>query len=154
MAAAGAWKIYESFLQYEGDGTFNMPSDTFKCALFNSSSNALSALASAVKLGDLTNQLATANGYTSGGITLTSVTWSRSGGKVIFNCAAPSFAASGGALVARFAVIYKSGTANGIVNPLVCVCLLDSAPADVTVPDGVTLQLTINAGGIFDGVAA
>ena len=44
---------------------------------------------------------------------------------------------------ARFAVIYEVG---GIV---VCYCLLDSAPADVTATDGNTLTVTMNASGVF-----
>jgi hypothetical protein len=44
-------------------------------------------------------------------------------------------------------VIYKSGTANAHANPLVAYCVLDSA--DITISDGNTLMIQINASGIL-----
>jgi hypothetical protein len=51
--------------------------------------------------------------------------------------------ASGGSITARFAVIYESG------GNVLCYCLLDNAPADVTATDGNTLTVAFNASGIF-----
>jgi hypothetical protein len=45
--------------------------------------------------------------------------------------------------VARFAVLYEVG------GDVVCYCLLDSTPADVTVTTGNVLTLQINASGVF-----
>ena len=146
--AAGNWTFYESFREYVGDGTIDLDTDTFNLALYLSTSNAATVTTNN-EIGDLTNEHANGNGYTTGGSALASVTWTRSSGTVTFDSADEVFTASGGSITARFAVIYKSGTANGIVSPLVCYCLLDSAPADVTATDGNTLTIAMNASGIF-----
>jgi hypothetical protein len=98
---------------------------------------------------DLTNELSTANGYTNGGAALGSVTWNRSGGTVTFDAADTTWTASGGSIVARYAVIRKDGTANAIVSPLIAYILLDTTPADVTATTGNKLTLQWNASGIF-----
>jgi hypothetical protein len=36
-----------------------------------------------------------------------------------------------------------------VVDPLICYCLLDSAPADVTASAGNALTITMNASGTF-----
>jgi hypothetical protein len=51
--------------------------------------------------------------------------------------------------VARYAVIYVDATVNSIVKPLLCVSLLDTAPANVTATNGNTLTVAINASGVF-----
>ena len=56
---------------------------------------------------------------------------------------------AGGAIVARYLVIYKNATVNTIVKPLAGVFVLDTAPADYTLPDGTTGTFTPNASGIF-----
>jgi hypothetical protein len=48
-----------------------------------------------------------------------------------------------GDIVARFAVIYESG------GDVLCYCLLDSTPADVTATDGNTLTIALHSSGIF-----
>ena len=98
---------------------------------------------------DLTNQLSTANGYTSGGQALASVTYTRSSGVLPFDAADLVWTASGGSIVARSAVIRVNATLNSVVQPLVAFILLDSAPADVTVTDTNTLTLVWNASGIM-----
>ena len=145
--AANAWKKYESFPEYMGDGTIDMDTHTFKVALYLSSSNAATVTTNTVKA-DLTNEHANGNGYTTGGATLASVTWTHSTGTTTFDCADPTWTASGGNIVARFAVIYDD-TPTSPADPLVCYSLLDNTPADVTVPDGSTLTLQINASGIL-----
>lgn len=145
--AASAWAFYESFREYVGDGTIDLDTDTFYIAFYLSTSNA-ATLTNSV-LADLTNQVANGNGYVTNGQALDSVTWTRSGATVTFDAADEVFTASGGSITARFAVIYKSGTANAITNPLVCYSLLDTTPADVTATDGNTLTIAFNASGIF-----
>jgi hypothetical protein len=46
-------------------------------------------------------------------------------------------------------VIYADATLNSIVKPLLCVSLLDTAPANVTATNGNTLTIAINASGVF-----
>ena len=54
---------------------------------------------------------------------------------------AVSWTASGGSIVARFAVLYE------VSGDVLAYCLLDSTPADVTTTAGNTL--TISAGNVF-----
>jgi len=140
---SGTWHIYDSFSERMADGTCDLDNDTFKCALFTSShtpaqtDDAYSALA---------NEVANGNGYTTGGVTLTSVTWVESGGTVTFDCADISWTASGGSIVARYAIIYDDTDAG---KQLVALCLPDDTPADITITDGNTGTLTIAGTGVF-----
>lgn len=148
--AAGKWKVYEISKKYLADGTHDLDDTTnWKMALFLSTSNANTLSVGTNIYGDLTNEHANANGYTTGGVALTGITWTNSGGTITFDCNDPVWTASGGSIVARFAVIYRNATVNSIVKPLLCVCLLDTAPADVTVTTGNTLTISINASGVF-----
>lgn len=145
--STGSFTFFNSFREYALDGTIDLDTDTFK-VLLTTSAQALSASGQAV-LADLTGQVANGNGYTTGGVTLASVTWNRSGGTVTFDSADPSWTASGGSIVARYWVLYKSGTANAIVSPLVAFGYLDATPADVTATDGSALTYTVPATGWF-----
>ena len=148
--AAGKWKLYEMAKEYLGDGTFDLDDGTnWKMALFLSTSNADTLGGTNDVYGDLTNEHAGNNGYTTGGVALTNVVWSQTSGTATFDCDNAVWTASGGSIVARFAVIYKDATVNSIVKPLLCVCLLDTTPADVTATTGNTLTVAINASGVF-----
>jgi hypothetical protein len=123
-------------------------------ALFSSASNANTLVSWHRCFGDLTNELATANGYTAGGIVLAGISYTNAAGVETFTCTSPVWTASGGSIVARYAVIYKNATVNSIVKPLLAVCLLDTTPADVTTTTGNTFTVTINASGIFTASGA
>jgi hypothetical protein len=102
--------------------------------------------------GDLTNELATANGYTSGGIALTSVALSGpSAGVIKFTCAAAVWTASGGSIPAwRYGYLYQNATVNSKVKPILAHFLGDSTPADIpATTSGNTLTVTMNASGIL-----
>lgn len=146
MAAASKWMRYDKFPLYQGDNTIDMDDDEFKCTLHASTSNC-ATLSNSV-FATITNEIAGGNGYTTGGYTLLSVTWTEAGGITTFDSADPQWTASGGPISARFAVIRKVGTANAIVDPVVAVCILDNAPADVTSTDGNSLTIQISASGI------
>ncbi len=149
MAAAGKWKLYDIAKKYLADGTFDLDApSSWKMALFTSASNA-DSLGTITKYGDLTGEVAQANGYTTGGVALTTASWTQSAGTATFTVSNAVWTASGGPITARFAVIYWNGTLNGVVNPVLCVCLLDATPADVTATDGNTLTVQINASGVF-----
>ena len=143
---AASITFYHSFREYMADGTIDLDTDTFKVTLHSSSYTPSTAHTIYT---DATNELTTANGYTNGGATLGSVTWNRSSGTVTFDAADTSWTASGGSIVARYAVIRKDGTANAIVSPLIAYILLDTTPADVTATAGNPLTLAWNASGIF-----
>ena len=144
--AAGNWIVFDLFKLWMADGTFDLDADTFKVTLHTNTF--VPNIATQSVYADLTNELATANGYTNGGLTLTSVTWTRSGSTTTFDAADFVWTASGGSIGPfRIAVIRKSGTANAHVDPLICYCILDSA--DITVTSGNTFTIQLNASGIF-----
>lgn len=150
MAAAGKWKLYDFAKLYIGNGTWDLDDTTnVKAGLYLSTSNANTLSLGTGILADLTNEHANANGYTTGGLAVTGVTWTRSGGTITFDCDNFAWTASGGSIVARFCVVYKNATVNSIVKPLLCVCLLDTAPADVTATDTNPLTVQHNASGLF-----
>lgn len=152
MAAPGKFKVYDFAKKYLSDGTFDLDAaSSWKAALFLSTSNANTPSVGTGVYGDLTNEVATAFGYTVGGVAIASPTWTRSGSTLTFDCAdlAPAWTAAGGSIVARFLVFYWNGTLNTIVKPLLCVCLMDTAPADITVTDTNPFNITINASGVF-----
>ena len=97
------------------------------------------------------NEIATGNGYTTGGIALTSVSLTQSAGTVKFTSAAAIWTASGTGIPAwRYGVLYYLGTLNSKVNPLVAYFLGDATPADVPLTtSGNTLTFTPNASGII-----
>lgn len=134
--AAGAWTFTNNSRTYLLNGTFDIDSDTFKIALFQSTSNIGSG---STTYAGLTNEVASANGYTTGGA---STTLSLSGTTTVTAArTAVSWTASGGSIVARFAVLYE------VSGNVLAYCLLDSTPADVTTTTGNTL--TISAGNVF-----
>lgn len=144
--AAGNFIVFNKFKLWMADSTFNLTANTFKITLHTNTYTP--ALTQSV-YADLTNELATANGYTNGGLTLTSVTYTDSGSTSTFTCANPAWTASGGSIGPfRIGVIRASGTLNGHVDPLVCYCILDSA--DITLTSTNTFTIQINASGVFN----
>ncbi len=97
------------------------------------------------------NEIANGNGYTTGGITLTSVALTQTSGTVKFTSAAAVWTASGGSIpVWRRGVVYYLGTLNSKVNPIVGHFLGDSTPADIALTtSGNTLTITPHASGIL-----
>lgn len=149
--AAGKWKVYDFSKEYIGDGTLDLDDTTnWKLALFTNGSNCNTLSVGTAVYGDLTNEVANGNGYTTGGAAVTGITWSQTGGVATFDCDPVVFTASGGSITARFAVLYKNATVNSIVKPLACIFLLTNPASDVTVTDTNTLTITMNASGIFD----
>jgi hypothetical protein len=150
MAVAGKWKVYESAKKRLWDGTIDLDSNALKGALFLSTSNCNTLSVGTQIYGDLTNEHAGANGYTTGGVSLASVTANQSGGTGTFDAADFVWTAAGGSIVARFCVVYVNATVNTIVKPLICVCVFGGgSPADETATDGNTLTVQLNASGIF-----
>lgn len=141
--AAQKFLIYDSFKEYAGDGTIDLDTDTIKMALFLSTSNC--ATLTHDEYGDLTNEHANGNGYTTGGVTLPNIAWTRSGAKTVFTSDPAEWTASGGAITARFAVLYDNVTRSGITNPLLAYSLLDDTPADHSAADGNIFRVTPDA---------
>ena len=145
--ASGKWQRYDYVAQYLEDGTIDFDTDALKVALFLVAGNANTLTLQ--KYGDVTQEHANGNGYLTGGVTVTGSVI-KTGSKGAFDITDPSWTASGGNIVARFAVAYVNATKNGVVKPLIAFCLLDTTPADVTCLDGNTLLVTIAATGLLD----
>jgi hypothetical protein len=138
--AAGNWTFTDGARTRMLNGTFDFDTDTFKVALFLSTSNIGAA---STTYAGVTNEHANANGYTTGGISLGALTLAGTTIVTVDDPADMVWTASGGSITARFAVLYESA------GDVVAYCLLDSAPADVTATDGNTLTIALNASGIF-----
>ena len=150
MAAAGKWKLYETAKLAIANGEIDLGSDAFEIALYLSNSNCNTLTGTTNKLASLSNQVATNYGYTqadgaAGGKVL-SVTTSNSSGTIKVDGDDPVWTASGGSITARYAVMLDGTHAS---NMAIAVCLLDTAPADVTATTGNTLTITQSASGMF-----
>lgn len=137
--SAGTWTFTNAGRTSLLNGTFDIDSDSWKCALFLSSSNIGAA---STTYAGLTNEHANANGYTTGGIAVT-LTLAGTTTVTVDWSVDPVWTASGGSIVARYAVLYE------VAGNVLCYCLLDSTPADVTVTSGNTLTIAPPAQGIF-----
>lgn len=135
--AAGSWTFTSGGRTRLLNGTFDIDSDTFKCALFLSTSNIGAA---STTYAALTNEHANANGYTTGGITVSPLTLSGTTTVTVDFTTDPVWTASGGSIVARFAVLYE------VSGDVLAYALLDSTPADVTATTGNTLTVATPSG--------
>jgi hypothetical protein len=131
MAAAGPWTLTNATRTKILNGQFDLDTDTWKCALFLSTSN---IGASSTTYAALTNEHANANGYTTGGVTR-ALTLSGTTTVTVAFTTNPTWTASGGSIVARYAVWYESG------GDIFMYCLLDATPADVTATTGQVLTI-------------
>jgi hypothetical protein len=138
--AAGAWTFTDAARTRILNGTFDFDTNTFKVALFLSNSNIGAA---STTYAGVTNEHANANGYTTGGFSFGALTLSGTTTVTVDDAADAVWTASGGSITSRFAVLYKDA------SDVVCYCLLDSTPADVTATEGNTLTIALHASGIF-----
>lgn len=136
---AGAWIFTNVGRTKLLDGTFDVENDSYKMALFLSTSNLGAA---SMTYAGLTGEHTNANGYTTGGkvvaLSLTGTTTVKADIDTD-----PVWTANGGSITARFAVIYEVG------GNILCYCLLDDTPADVTATDGNTLTVAAHTNGVF-----
>lgn len=135
--AAGAWQVYDEGLEDIIDGTIDLDGDTIQCRLHDVAYTPADADTSA------TNELSTANGYTSGGITLTITVTNSAGTTTVDSTVNPQWTASGGSIAAATAVIRQSVVAQPLFYSD-----LDTGGGNVTATDGNTFTITINASGI------
>ena len=138
--AAGAWVMTNTTRTKLLNGTFDLDSDTFKMALFQSTSNLGPA---STTFAGVTNEVGTTNtGYSAGGEAIT-LTLSGTTTVKVDIATDPVWTAGSAGLTARYACIYEVG------GDVLCYCLLDSTPADVSVTEGNTLTCAAHADGIF-----
>jgi hypothetical protein len=144
--AAGQFTLFDSFIPNVGEGLIDLDNDTFKLAILGSG---YAPSAGHNVLADVSgNEIAAGNGYTAGGATLPSVSWTYVGNRATFDSGDAVFTAAGGALTGHYAVIYDD-TAAG--KPLVGYYLLDEGDLDVSVNDGGSITCGPNgASGWFE----
>src|SRR3990167_1219513 len=138
--AAGNWTFTDGARTRMLNGTFDFDTDTFLVALFLSTSDIGAA---STTYATVSNEHASNNGYTTGGISYGPLALSGTTTVTVDDALDAVWTATGGSITARFAVIYESG------GDVLCYCLLDDTPADVTATTGNTLTLSLHASGIF-----
>jgi hypothetical protein len=148
--AAGAFTFYAANID---DVRINdITSATVKLALLSSSYTPSNGTSGHAVLADLTNEIANGNGYTTGGVSLSSLAATAITNGWKFSSAAAAWTASGGNIPAwRYGVLYVSGSLWGKTSPLLGYFLGDSSPADVPATlDGNTLTINCPTDGWFD----
>jgi len=137
--AAGPWVFTTSARTAILSGTYNFETDSFKMALFRSTSNLTTASTTFAGVTDECNT----GGYVAGGIAVAlSLT-----GTTTVKCDVdtdPVWTVASTDLVAYWAAIYK------VAGNIICFCLLDATPASITVTVGNTLTVAAHAtNGVF-----
>lgn len=140
--AAGAWTLTNGAIKLIADGTLALDGDTFKMALFLSTSN---LAASSTTFAGLTNEVGTTNtGYTAGGASVgITTTTTTTNDLTVSQDAAVVWTAGSANLTAKWAVIYEVG------GNILCFATLDSGGADVTATNTNTLTVGGTAATIF-----
>lgn len=148
--AASAWQLYNEAKKYIGNGTITLGAGVFKMVLAKAASNASTFTLSAYS--EITNEIAAAGGYVTGGRNLVPATaqWTVGASakqmKFTMSSVGLAFTASGANLVdIKYAILRNStGAAAG---RLLCWCQLSSSNFTVSSPN--TLTVLPAATGIF-----
>lgn len=136
-----SYNKFQDYAEQLHKAVHNWSSNTFKAALSNSAPSAANTI-----LSDIT-QITGANGYSTGGATLDSVTLTESSGTAKVTIADEVFTASGGTIgPLRYVVIYND-TATSPADALVCWFDYGSS---ITLADTETFTLDFDAtNGLF-----
>jgi hypothetical protein len=138
--AAGAWVFPNGARSDVLDAVFHVDADTFKMALFTSTSN---LAVGSTTFAALTNEVGVTNtGYTAGGAAI-AMTKSGTTTVTVVITTAPVWTAGTANLTAKWAAIYE------VAGNVLCFALLDSGGADVTATSGNTLTVGSNGGTVF-----
>lgn len=133
--AAGAWIAYNEGMEDILDGTVDWDSDTIKMILCDA------AYTPAATDTAVSNQLSTANGYTSGGATLT-CTAINTAGTIALDASDASWTASGSGIAAATAVIIKDGTTQPLFYSIL------NSGSNITATSGNNFAVNIHASGV------
>jgi hypothetical protein len=148
--AASAWQLYNEAKKYIGNGSITLGAGVFKMVLAQSASNASTFTLSAYS--EITNEVAAAGGYVTGGRNLVPATaqWTVGASakqmKFTMSSVGLAFTASGANLVNIMYAILRNST-GATAGRLLCWCQLSSSQFTVTSPN--TLTVLPAATGIF-----
>jgi hypothetical protein len=138
--AAGTWTFTNTTRIKLLNSTFDLDSTAYKCALTTSASNISAA---STTWAGVTGEVASGNGYTTGGILVSPLVLAGTSSVTVKFGTNPTWTASGSGITARYAVLYRN------TNDVVCYCLLDATPADVVITSGNTLTIDSITNSIF-----
>lgn len=139
--AAGPWVITNAYkMRAHNGGALDFDAtNALRCILLSSASNITTADCYTGGSGTVvTGELATANGYTAGGVTLQGALTGSS--TITADTPDAVWTAAGGSITARYAALVDNLSAS---KTIIAYSLLDTTPADVTVTTGNTLTLGI-----------
>ena len=146
---AGPWTIYNKAKQHLMGGGIDLDTDSFALSLYQSGSNALDVTKEVV--GEISAEVANGNGYTTGGQTLTNVTWAvgSTASEMRFTATDLQWQATGtGIGNVQYAVIWRKGTAANVNYLLCCAALDENGP--FSTPGGNPLAVNFSDSGIFE----
>ena len=149
--AASAWQLYNEAKKYIGNGTITLGAGVFKMVLAKAASNASTFTLSAYS--EITNEVAAAGGYATGGRALVPATaqWVQGASakqqKFTMSSIGLAFTASGASIVDIKYAIIRNSVSSAASGKLLCWCQLSSANFTVTSPN--TLTVLPAATGIF-----
>jgi hypothetical protein len=144
--AAGAWTFYNIAKKKLADGSIDLDTNSFRMSLYTSASNAATVTLSTRT--SVTSEVTEANGYSSSGKPLASITWANGASAKVWrwNAAAIVWTAAAGSITGvKYAVIWQS---SGVADKLLCFSQLSTAAFNIT--SGNTLTITPSANGIFE----
>lgn len=143
---ANAWQVFDVFYDQLGNELHDLnATDVIKMALILSTWTPNLQTDVTFSVVDQYEHAAQ-YGYTAGGDAV-AATWDAATNTLTFDVANNVWTASGGSILARYALLWNSSA--GGTNDLIAYCLMDNTPADVEATDGNTLTVTINASGVF-----
>ena len=134
-------RFYDSLFQDLGENNVDLGADTFKIMLVTSSYTFDSAHN---RRDDITNEVS-GTGYSAGGATLGSVTWTSQGAndRSVWDFADPTWASS--TITARAAIIYKSRGGAASADELVCMIDFEQDESS----SNTEFKIQINSTGLF-----
>lgn len=135
--ARGDFTIFNKAKEWEGDGTIDYDTNTFKIAICDNTTTPAATDATPTLINY--TQVGTAGSYTDGGLTVT-MTWVESSGTVTLDSDNPTFTADvSNDSDAYWGILYQYGLHNTVTNA--CVGFLDlGGPIDMSV-DPITVSV-------------
>jgi hypothetical protein len=146
---AAAFKIYNMAKKRIGNATINLATANFRMQLHTSAGTGTVTNLAVNLMGSLTNEVATANGYSAGGKACTGRVWTVGTGPTIYKFDVDDVlwsAVTNPIANIKFAVIGVSGASAGARFPL-CYCSLSSGQFSIAAANRLTV--TINTLGVF-----